>query len=117
MWSVDDGYYIEQVPSVVSGVGDKNYQLPFRVPDTNGVYEYRVEVLYKDGEEWVTADPGSVDFQIEVSGGQEPGPMGGLGDFSLPSLSGLNIPELPGYVWGVVGLIVGALSMPLYQRY
>lgn len=116
LWSVDEGYYVEQVPSTVSGVGSKRYSLPFRTPDTDGVYEYRAETLYKEGEEWVKVEDGEVSFQVEITGGLPPSGID-LSGISLPSLPNLSIPNLPGYVWGIAGLIVGALVMYLYIEY
>lgn len=116
IWSINDGHYVEQVVTMVSGAGGKRYSLPFLTPDTNGEYTYRAEVLHKEGEDWVKATDGTLEFDVQVTGGKEPGALSGItSNLSLPAIPSLG--AIPGYVYGVVGLLVGAIVMYLYMEY
>jgi len=119
IWSETDGFYVEHVPGTVGGDGTKRYMLQFWVPAVNGLHTYRVEAQYKDkiNDDWLLEDDGVVEFEVEVTGGESANPLESLvGGLKMPTLSGFSIPELPGFVWGFVGLIVGAGSVFLFMR-
>jgi len=50
--------YVAEDFFTVEGTGTENVTLSFTAPSTNAIYEYIVDVYYKEGETWVQSDTG-----------------------------------------------------------
>lgn len=85
IWNVGEELYEDQIGNIVSGLGQRNYQIEFTAPMVNGVHEYWIEAPYLvDGIRY-TADDALIEFEIEVTGGDTPSAIDNIfGEIAIP---------------------------------